>query len=95
MPIEHSPRTPVSGIYNGPNYEGVWNPITRALSSAELKTVRFRVATFGVTGNTQILPGLQWSDDGVNWTSAAGRLHGGQLAQRDRRVGLHGIPGVA
>jgi hypothetical protein len=66
----------VSGIYNGPNYEGVWNPITRALSSAELKTVRFRVATFGVTGNTQILPGLQWSDDGVNWTSAAAAFTG-------------------
>lgn len=47
---------------------GIYNPMTPALNSTRFKTVRCRLLTYG-TGGVQVQPYVEYSDDGVNWSS--------------------------
>ena len=62
--------------------DGTWNPMTDAVSSAVLMTVRFRYWVAAIDG-AKVAPGLQFSKDGVDW-DAPERLEDFETPTADR-----------
>lgn len=63
-------RTAAVDLVSGSTTE-TWNPMTGALSTADIVDVRFAVWLSGIGSNLKVRPGLQFSVDGINWTDAA------------------------